>query len=172
MTKSDLRNGMVVKLRDGSLMMVVNEMLVEKDCNLSLNKFNNNFIFNGDNVYDIMAIYEISDIEFVFNDLRDHNCDCLSLIWERVEVKLTEDMKTLLRLLPQGKYNYLTRNDTRGGTVKVHQAHPDSIDNETWQTSCFVNGEWTSDYERSLELYSHIFEILPKGVCIKISDYI
>ena len=86
----------------------------------------------------------------------------MELVWERVEIELTEDMKTLLRLLPQDEYKYLTRNDIPEGMVKLHTTHPD----------CMLNGIWTSDLEYSLGLYSHIFNTLPKGVCIKISDYI
>ena len=173
MTKSDLRNGMVVKLRDDSLMMVVDNRLVEVDAHFNLNNYSDTLEHYSVVKYDIVAIYvQVKEGGFVFADLTDRNYKYLELVWERVKIELTEDMKTLLRLLPQNKYKYLTRNDTRGGTIKVHQTYPDFIENETWQTSCFVNGEWVSDYERSLELYLHIFETLPKGVCIKISDYI
>ena len=172
-TLSDLKDGMIVKLRDDSLMMVVDNMLIEINSNLSLSDYSDTLEFYDTEVYDIVAIYEqAKERGFIFSDLSDKNYSYLKLIWKRVEVELTEDMKTLLRLLPRNEYHYLTRNDTSQGMVKLHVTCPDFIDNETWQTSCFVNGEWTSDYERSLELYSHIFETLPKGICIEISDYI
>ena len=172
MKKSNLSNGAVVKFREGSLMMVLDEMLVGVDTNLSLNDYNDTLEHYTTTTYDIVALYiPAKQGKFTFSDLSRGNDTYLKLIWER-EIKLTEDMKTLLRLLPEGKYKYLSRNNTRGGTIKVHQKYPDFINNATWQTSCFVNGEWTSDYERSIDLYSHIFDTLPKGICIKISDFI
>ena len=163
MKKSDLKNGMVVKLRDDSLMMVVDNMLIEIGSNLSLSDYSDTLEFCNAKVYDIVAIYEqAKEREFVFFDLSDRNYLYLKLIWERVEVELTEDMKTLLRLLPQGDYNYLTRNDTSHGMIKLHSTYP----------KLMPNGMWTSEFEYSFGICAHVFKTLPKGVCIRISDYI
>lgn len=164
MKKSDLKNGMVVKLRDDSLMMVVDKMLIEINSNLSLNDYSDTLEFHDAEIYDIVAVYEqAKERGFVFSDLSNRNYLYLKLIWKRVEVELTEDMKTLLRLLPQDKYNYLTRNDTELGLVNLHMTYP---------KFCSISGVWTSGFEYSLELYSHIFDTLPKGICIQISNYI
>lgn len=163
MKKSDLKNGMVVKLRDDSLMMVVDNMLIEINSNLSLSDYSDTLEFYDTEVYDIVAIYEqAKERGFVFSDLSDKNYSYLKLIWKRVEVELTEDMKTLLRLLPRNEYHYLTRNDTSQGMVKLHVTCPKFTS----------NGMWTSDLEYSLGLYSNVFKTLPKGICIKISSYI
>lgn len=163
MIKSELRNGMVVKLRDDTLMMVVDKMLIEIDTNLSLNDYSDTLEFYNTEIYDIVAIYEqAKERGFVFSDLSDRNYDYLKLIWERVEIELTQDMKTLLQLLPRNEYHYLTRNDTLQGSIKLHCTCPNIMS----------NGMWTSDLEYSFGLYSHIFKTLPKGICIKISDYI
>ena len=39
MKKSDLKNGMIVKLRDDSLMVVLDNRLVEVDIHLNLNNY-------------------------------------------------------------------------------------------------------------------------------------
>ena len=163
MKKSDLKNGMVVKLRDDSLMMVVDNMLIEINSNLSLSDYSDTLEFCNTEVYDIVAIYEqAKERGFVFSDLSDRNYLYLKLIWERVKVKLTEDMKTLLRLLPRNEYYYLTRNDTSQGMIKLHAVCP----------KLMFDGVWTSDFEHPFRLYSHIFDTLPKGICIQISNYI
>ena len=160
MKKSDLKNGMIVKLRDDSLMVVLDNRLVEVDIHLNLNNYNDTLEYYSTTEYDIVAIYvQVKEGGFVFADLDDKNYKYLELIWKRVEVELTKDMKTLLRLLPRNEYHYLTRNDSM---VKLHVTCP----------KLASNGMWTSDLEYSLGVYSHVFNKLPKGVCIKISDYI
>ena len=163
MKKSDLKNGMVVKLRDDSLMVVLDNRLVEVDIHLNLNNYNDTLEYYSTTEYDIVAIYvQVKEGGFVFADLDDKNYKYLELIWKRVEVELTKDMKTLLRLLPRNEYHYLTRNDTSPGIVKLHVTCPKFMS----------NGMWTSDLEYSFGLYLNVFKTLPKGVCIKISDYI
>lgn len=166
MKKSDLKNGMIVKLRDDSLMMVVDNRLVEVTVNLNLNNYSDTLEYYSTTKYDIVAIYvQVREGGFIFADLTDRNYKYLDLIWKRVKVELTEDMKTLLRLLPRSEYDYLTRNDTSQGMIKLHTAR-------TVRPKLASNGVWTSDLEYTLGVYSHIFDTLPKGVCIKISDYI
>lgn len=163
MIKSELKNGMIVKLRDDSLMVVLDNRLIEVDSNLSLSDYSDTLEFHGTKTYDIVAIYvQIKERGFIFADLTDKNYEYLELIWERVEIELTQDMKTLLQLLPRNEYRYLTRNDTLQGSVKLHCTCPNIMS----------NGMWTSDLEYSFGLYSHIFKTLPKGICIKISNYI
>ena len=163
MKKSDLKNGMIVKLRDDSLMVVVDNMLIEINSNLSLSDYSDTLEFYNTEVYDIVAVYEqAKERGFVFLDLSDRNYLYLKLIWERVKIKLTEDMKTLLRLLPQGDYNYLTRNDTSHGIIKLHSTYP----------KLMSNGMWTSEFEYSFGICAYVFNTLPKGICIQISNYI
>lgn len=159
MKKSDLKSNMVVKLRDSSLMMVVNEMLVEKDCNLPLNKFNNNFIFNGYNMYDIMAIYEILDKEFVFDDLHDRNYDGLGLVWERVDkITLEPFEKEILKNIQN--FNYIVRDNN--DNLEVYVTGPsESINNEYWVSS---------NPHRTLSVFNHMFQAIKPMTCYKISD--
>lgn len=164
MIKSELKNGMIVKLRDDSLMVVLDNRLVEVDVHLNLNNYSDTLEYYSTTEYDIVAIYvQVKEGGFVFADLDDKNYKYLELIWKRVEIELTEDMKTLLRLLPQDEFHYLTRNDTSQGMVILHATHPNFFT---------PNGMWTSDFEYPFRLYSHVFNTLPKGICIKISDYI
>lgn len=161
MKKTDLKPNMVVKLRDSSLMMVVNEMLVEKDCNLSLNRFNNNLIYNTYNMYDIMAIYEITDKEFIFDDLHDRNYDGLSLMWERVDkITLEPFEKELLKKLTD--FQYITRDNN--GDLEVYTTEPSkNINHEYW-----ISG----NRHDMLSVCNHMFQTIKPMTCYKISDLI
>lgn len=161
MKKSDLKPNMVVKLRDRSLMMVVNEMLVEKDCNLPLSKFNNSLICNGYNMYDIMAIYEISDKEFIFDDLRDRNYNCLTLIWQRVDkITLEPFEKEILKKLTD--FQYITRDNNND--LEIYITKPsENINHEYWISS---------NPHETLSVFNHMFQTIKPMTCYKISDLI
>ena len=94
MTKSDLKNGMVVELRNGKRFLIVNDLGIGKDSCIKLNGLvgydENLYDINGDSTFDITKIYISSGRTFktLFDNER------LSLIWEREEKpKLSEKDK-------------------------------------------------------------------------------
>ena len=85
MTKSDLKNGMVVELRNGKRFLIVNDLGIGEDSCITLNGFmgydkNLNDIMRYSE-YDITKIYKTEGN--TFNNLFDN--ERLSLIWEREE---------------------------------------------------------------------------------------
>ena len=94
MTKSDLKNGMVVELRNGKRFLIVSNWGIGKDSCIKLNGLvgydENLYDINGDSTFDITKIYISSGRTFknLFNNER------LILIWEREEKsKLSEKDK-------------------------------------------------------------------------------
>ena len=94
MTKSDLKNGMVVELRNGKRFLIVNDMGIGKDSCINLDGFfgydeNLNDV-SGFSEFDITKIYKT--VGNTFKTLFDN--ERLSLIWEREEKpKLSEKDK-------------------------------------------------------------------------------
>ena len=97
MTKSDLKNGMVVELRNGKRFLIVNDRGIGKDTCISLDGFGgydeNLYDVIGYSEYDITKIYKTEGN--TFNNLFDN--ERLSLIWEREEAKLSNEDKQIIK---------------------------------------------------------------------------
>ena len=97
MTKSDLKNGMVVELRNGKKFLIVNDLGIGKDSCIKLDGFGgydeNLYDVIGYSTYDITKIYISSGR--TFKNLFDK--DRLSLIWEREETKLSNEDKQIIK---------------------------------------------------------------------------
>ena len=98
MTKSDLKNGMVVELRNGKRFLIVNDLGIGKDSCINLDGFfgydkNLNDV-SGFSEFDITKIYKTEG--FTFKNLFDN--ESLSLIWEREEKsKLSNEDKQIIK---------------------------------------------------------------------------
>ena len=97
MTKSDLKNGMVVELRNGKRFLIVNDMGIGKDSCINLDEFfgydeNLNDV-SGFSEFDITKIYKT--VGNTFKTLFDK--DRLNLIWEREETKLSNEDKQIIK---------------------------------------------------------------------------
>ena len=98
MTKSDLKNGMVVELRNGKRFLIVNDLGIGKDSCINLDGFfgydENLYDVIGDSTFDITKIYISSGR--TFKSLFDN--ERLILIWEREEKsKLSEEDKQIIK---------------------------------------------------------------------------
>ena len=98
MTKSDLKNGMVVELRNGKRFLIVNDLGIGKDSCINLDGFfgydENLYDIIGDSKYDITKIYKTAGN--TFNNLFDN--ERLSLIWEREEKQeLSNEDKQIIK---------------------------------------------------------------------------
>ena len=98
MTKSDLKNGMVVELRNGKRFLIVNNFGIGKDSCIylegSFGYDENLYDVIGDSTFDITKIYKTEGTTFktLFDKER------LSLIWEREEKsKLSEKDKKVIK---------------------------------------------------------------------------
>ena len=97
MKKSDLKNGMVVELRNGKRFLIVNDLGIGKDSCIKLDGLlgydeNLNDV-SGDSEFDITKIYKT--VGNTFKTLFDN--ERLSLIWEREETKLSNEDKQIIK---------------------------------------------------------------------------
>ncbi len=98
MKKSDLKNGMVVELRNGKRFLIVNDFGIGKDSCINLDGFmgyNENLNdASGFSEFDITKIYKT--VGNTFKTLFDN--ERLNLIWEREEKsKLSEEDKQIIK---------------------------------------------------------------------------
>ena len=97
MTKSDLKNGMVVELRNGKRFLIVDDLGIGKDSYIELGGYfgydEKLYDRKGDKTYDITKIYKT--IGHTFKTLFDN--ESLSLIWEREETKLSNEDKQIIK---------------------------------------------------------------------------
>ena len=136
MKKSDLKNGMVVELRNGKRFLIVNDMGIGKDSCINLDGFmgyNENLNdVTGDSTLDITKIYKTRGC--TFKNLFDK--DRLSLIWEREEKEglSKEDKKIIkkgLKIINQNCKQYVNCENcelyAKGGFC-VLEDMPENID--------------------------------------------
>ena len=94
MTKSDLKNGMVVETRR---FLIVNDLGIGKDSCINLDGFlgydENLYDVIGDSEFDVTKIYKT--VGNTFKTLFDK--DRLTLIWEREETKLSNEDKQIIK---------------------------------------------------------------------------
>ena len=98
MTKSDLKNGMVVELRNGKRFLIVNDLGIGKDSCINLD----GFFGYDENLNDIMRYSEFDIIKIyktegnTFKTLFDN--ERLNLIWEREEKQeLSNEDKQIIK---------------------------------------------------------------------------
>ena len=80
MTKSDLKNRMVVEVRNGKRYLVVGEMLMRGASFLLLPDYDEDLMHNGDKDFDIVKVF---DYVSNFNNIKR----CNDVVWQRQEPK-------------------------------------------------------------------------------------
>jgi len=97
-TKADLKDGMVVKHRNGDKRMVISEALIGEDGYSDRNCFREDLTNRYFKDLDIVGVYAIQEYSNFADMLSDYN---LELIWERKESKkmTVEEMKQKLEEL-------------------------------------------------------------------------
>lgn len=135
MTKSDLKNGMVVELRNGKRFLIVNNFGIGKDSCINLDGFlgydENLYVVIGVSTFDITKIYKT--VGHTFKTLFDN--ESLSLIWEREETKLSNEDKQIikkgLKILNQNCKQYVKCDNcelyAKGGYCVLEET-PENID--------------------------------------------
>jgi hypothetical protein len=97
-TKADLKDGMVVKHRNGDKRMVISEALIGENGYADQNCFREDLTHRYFKDLDIVGVYAIQEYNNFADMLSDYN---LELIWERTESKkmTVEEMKQELEEL-------------------------------------------------------------------------
>lgn len=105
-TKADLQNGMVVETCEPCLRFVLGEYLITKDSYISLNKYNDDLLYDGIKCFDIKRVFKLKNImtlEMLQNTLGLPNEDHLELIYgDKIISK--SDAEKLLEELTSEKY--------------------------------------------------------------------
>ena len=80
-SKSDLKDGMVVDIRNGNRYIVINDGLRRNDTWLAINPYLDDLTRKKTKEYDVMKVYTTvgNTLEYMFDDL------FLKLVWERPE---------------------------------------------------------------------------------------
>ena len=150
MKKSDLRPGMVVELRMGEKFLMLNFDLAYPN---SLKKRVRYINLNG------KSYISDSNVEDDLTSDRVKECDIMKvysdytlkeLLWERKEIKLTEDEKVILRNIDKD-YKYIARD--KDGSLRIYINKVQKCDNKAWWelTKC--------DYE-NLDIFRHLFQFI------------
>jgi hypothetical protein len=92
-TKSDLKDGMVVRTRDKGNFLVLGDVLLDDYEKINLDNYKSDLIHNASPILDIMAVYSVQTC--AVEDIYDTMCvdnDCHKLIWERKEEPKYKEM--------------------------------------------------------------------------------
>lgn len=85
MNKSDLKNGLVVKLSSGFKYLIIDNDLTNVGTTISLNNYDENLKdISGNNIGDIIEIYEIKKVCLFRNLLDDENLELVCKLKEEI----------------------------------------------------------------------------------------
>ena len=92
-TKDDLKDGMVVELKNGYRGIIIHNLIIGEDFYIQLSNYNDRLIANYNNPIvnglNIIKVYNALSYKGFKNYIKDEN---LTLIWEREEpVKMTKE---------------------------------------------------------------------------------
>lgn len=150
MNKSDLRPGMVVELRMGEKFLVLNFDLAYPNSYEKRVRYVNldgkSYISNS-NIEDDLTVDGLKEC-YIMKVYSDYTLK--ELLWERKEIKLTEDEKAILRNIDK-KYKYIARD--KDGSLRVYTNKVEKSVNTSW---------WDlvrSDY-KNLDIFRHLFQFI------------
>lgn len=129
-TKKDLKNLMVVELRNGWKAVVIDDILMGVDGFIRLKNYNDNLKKSDsrDYDYDIMKVWQPTEhMGYGFNDYIDYTVTKYPAFWERKEKKeiqlTTEERAFLNSILLVSDYKYIAR-DKKCDALYVFRAKP------------------------------------------------
>lgn len=164
MRKSDLKDGMVVQLRDGLCMMLINGNFRNNRWLIRLEEYNDDLFSttNGertknDKQFDVMKVYTV-DTFFTFNNLS--NKEHLTPIFERKELsnEAIELLTIIKKLHPS--YTYLARSNA---SMYIYEEKPELNERKTiWQA--------THGYFISISMFIELFDSLSLDVAYSIDE--
>lgn len=133
-TKKDLKNLMVVELREGWKAVVIDDILMGVDGFMRLRNYNDDLKKSDskDSDYDIVKVWQSTvHMGGGFNDYIDYTVTNYPVFWERKEkkeIKLTTEERAFLNsILLVSDYKYIARDSTNsayGDTLWVYLDKP------------------------------------------------
>lgn len=132
MTKSDLKNGVVVEIKDGDKYLVHNDLLLGKDGYIHLNNYDEDLILKdrNKNRFDIIRIYK----SIPYSLMGILNDKYLTLIWEREEkeeLKVGDKVKVINNGLFFDEYYDWVEENIKNRELKLKFDYGNILPNET-----------------------------------------
>lgn len=149
MVKSDLKDGMVVELRNGDrYILMCNYFRKYSNC-FNVDMINEDLTHNSEyRQYDILKVYTHNSIYYTMNGMFED----LELVWERKEKpKLTEDEKVILRNLSE-EYEYIARDSY--GDLYIYKGEPAKGDG-VWYYYIIGVKDCSCEFP-----YNHLFQMI------------
>ena len=154
MKKSDLRNGMVVEMRNKLRLLVIDDKLLGQHISIKLKDYKDELRFELCDKYggitlenlDIMKVYP------VIYDLKEVDRSRIPL-WERRETpRLTSDEIAILRNIDK-RYIWIARD--KNGILYIYDSVPEKRGNYKWSRDTLH-----VDILSNLSLFSHMFNFI------------
>ena len=121
----DLKDGMILELRDGKRYLLTNGMMCDFEKTTSFNSYHDNLISLYSTKYDIIRVYKVRLLTpLIINTFKD---EYLDLIWERKE--LTDREIEVLKALKTLGLEWLARDED--GEIFLYQDKPEK-DSSCW----------------------------------------
>ena len=124
MIKDMLTIGRIAKLRNGKMYIMTGRQLLSNDSWVDSLIYDNELLSDGEDTFDVMAIYDLaSNGQFGFN-LTTCNLKYLRLVWERYTLpKLNYDELVILKAFVfDGRYTHIARDED--GKVCLYKSNP------------------------------------------------
>lgn len=167
-TKSDLKDGMIVKTRDFLKSIVLKDRIIGINGAMGLEEYGEDLLLCEDSrdaiedEYDIMAVYEFcSDGKYpTISDLLNGNA-YLKLIWERKEVKrmTAKEMKTKLEELTGERIEIIPSRGEMIEEINCYCEDLDKCDDCMIKKECDSRGDFDCWSNKQLrECYERVME--------------
>lgn len=145
MKKSDLKGGMIVELRDGKRYLFNGVVLLDFEGSILMTiNYNEDLRSKYYTTQDIVKVYRsknLPSLAFIFQDTY------LTMIWDRKEIKLTDEEIEILKALKTLHLDFLARDED--DALRAYSVAPYK-DGSIWN---FVSGE-------SIGVYSDLFDFI------------
>lgn len=121
MKKNELKNDMIVELRNGDKRLVVDDNLFGNNGFDHLSNYKDDLKNKEFSVLDIIKVYKYKFARSFYSIL---DYDNLNLIWERKEIKLTDKEIEILKALKVLGYEFLSRDGVDYDSLYAYSEKP------------------------------------------------
>lgn len=128
MRKEDLKDGMILEMRNGKRFLLVNDVMRDLDNFIGLSSYNNDLTHTQYAHFDIVKVYKDTREYSLRSKFKDRN---LTFIWEREpKIKLTDREIDILKVLKIFGYEWVARDKSDDLYVFIYK--PTRQSNGVW----------------------------------------
>lgn len=147
MKKSDLRSGMIVELKDGKRYLFTSGVLLDFDGYIMLINYSEDLKSKYNPSQDIVKVYKGNNPHSLTSMFQD---TYLTMIWERKDIKLTDEEIEILKALKTLHFEWLARDESGDLYAYSGTLYKDDC---TWD---FVS----AGVYQSIGVYSNLFDFV------------